>query len=317
MSRGVAVRRPGAGGGAAPTRREIRGGVPRALMIVLGLGAIDQSIVATALPRIVDATSAASATCPGWSPPMSWHSTATMPLYGKLSDQQGAASRCCYAAILIFLLGSALCGPAPDAWSSSSLFRAVQGSVPAGCCRSPRSSSAISCRRPERGRQRGRSAAVVRRLQHDRPGARRPDHRPLVLALDLLRQPAGSGRSALAVASPRALPSRTRAASAADRLCSARLLLTDRHHGLPAGPDPGRVALALVVARDPRHRRRHGAASCLVLFVRACPARAGTGAAAACLFGNRLFARRLRGPGADLHGPAAAPACSSRCSSRW
>ncbi|WP_164107587.1 MFS transporter, partial [Serratia marcescens] len=58
------------------------------LMIVLGLAAIDQSIVATALPRIVGDL--------GGVTHLSWvvtayvlASTSTMPLYGKLSDQYG------------------------------------------------------------------------------------------------------------------------------------------------------------------------------------------------------------------------------------
>jgi MFS family permease len=63
--------------------REIRS-VYLALMAVLGLGALDQSIVATALPRIVGDL--------GGMAHLSWvvtayvlASTATMPLYGKLA----------------------------------------------------------------------------------------------------------------------------------------------------------------------------------------------------------------------------------------
>jgi EmrB/QacA subfamily drug resistance transporter len=106
-----------------PTRREIRA-VFVSLMIVLGLGAIDQSIVATALPRIVGEL--------GGITHLSWvvtayvlSSTASMPLYGKLSDQYGRKP-VLYAAILIFLLGSALSGAAQSLLQLI-MFRAIQG----------------------------------------------------------------------------------------------------------------------------------------------------------------------------------------------
>jgi EmrB/QacA subfamily drug resistance transporter len=106
-----------------PTEREIRA-VFLGLMIVLGLAAIDQSIVATALPRIVGDLGGVSH--------LSWvvtayvlTSTSTMPIYGKLSDQYGRKP-VLYAAILIFLLGSALSGAAQSLFQLI-LFRAVQG----------------------------------------------------------------------------------------------------------------------------------------------------------------------------------------------
>ena len=106
-----------------PSRREIRV-VFLGLMIVLGLGALDQSIVAPALPRIVDEF--------GGLAHLSWvvtayvlGATATMPLYGRLSDQYGRKP-VLYTAILIFLLGSALSGAAQSLWELI-LFRAVQG----------------------------------------------------------------------------------------------------------------------------------------------------------------------------------------------
>jgi EmrB/QacA subfamily drug resistance transporter len=106
-----------------PTGREIRA-VFFGLMIVLALAAIDQSIVATALPRIVGEL--------GGIAHLSWivtayvlASTATMPLYGRLSDQYGRKP-VLYAAILIFLLGSALSGAAQSLLQLI-LFRAVQG----------------------------------------------------------------------------------------------------------------------------------------------------------------------------------------------
>ena len=109
---------------AAPvTEREIRA-VYFALMAVLGLGALDQSIVATALPRIVGDL--------GGMAHLSWvvtayvlASTATMPLYGKLADQYGRRPMI-FTALATFLIGSVLCGLARD-MTELIVFRAIQG----------------------------------------------------------------------------------------------------------------------------------------------------------------------------------------------
>lgn len=108
---------------AASRRREIRR-VYAGLMITLALSALDQSIVATALPRIVGDL--------GGVTHLSWvvtayvlTTTATMPLYGKLSDQYGRKPMV-YAAILIFLAGSALCGLA-QSMTELIVYRAIQG----------------------------------------------------------------------------------------------------------------------------------------------------------------------------------------------
>ena len=109
---------------AAPvTEREIRA-VYFALMAVLGLGALDQSIVATALPRIVGDL--------GGMAHLSWvvtayvlASTATMPLYGKLADQYGRRPMI-FIALATFLAGSVLCGLARD-MTELIVFRAIQG----------------------------------------------------------------------------------------------------------------------------------------------------------------------------------------------
>lgn len=107
----------------AVTEREIRA-VYLAMMAVLGLSALDQSIVATALPRIVADL--------GGMAHLSWvvtayvlASTATMPLYGKLADQYGRRPMI-FAAMGAFLLGSALCGLSQD-MTQLIVFRAVQG----------------------------------------------------------------------------------------------------------------------------------------------------------------------------------------------
>ncbi|TWI69694.1 EmrB/QacA subfamily drug resistance transporter [Pseudoduganella lurida] len=105
------------------TDREIRA-VYLALMAVLGLGALDQSIVATALPRIVGDL--------GGMAHLSWvvtayvlTSTATMPLYGKLADQYGRRPMI-FVALIAFLVGSVLCGVAQDMLQLI-VFRAIQG----------------------------------------------------------------------------------------------------------------------------------------------------------------------------------------------
>jgi EmrB/QacA subfamily drug resistance transporter len=109
---------------AAPvTDQEIRA-VYFALMTMLGLGALEQSIVATALPRIVADL--------GGMAHLSWvvtafvlASTAAMPLYGKLADQYGRRPMI-FTALITFLAGSVLCGLAQD-MTQLIVFRAVQG----------------------------------------------------------------------------------------------------------------------------------------------------------------------------------------------
>jgi EmrB/QacA subfamily drug resistance transporter len=95
-----------------------------AIMLATLLAALDQTIVATALPRIV-------ADLHGFSS-LSWvvtayllTSTVTVPLYGKLSDLYGRR-RLFVFAISIFLLGSALCGTS-QSMGELIAFRALQG----------------------------------------------------------------------------------------------------------------------------------------------------------------------------------------------
>jgi len=94
------------------------------LMIVMLLAALDQTIVATALPTIVGDL--------GGLGHLSWVVTAYLlaqtvitPLYGKLGDQYGR-KRVLQAAIVVFLIGSALCGLA-QSMTELIVFRAVQG----------------------------------------------------------------------------------------------------------------------------------------------------------------------------------------------
>src|SRR2546421_10212389 len=94
------------------------------LMVTLALAALDQTIVATALPRIVGDL--------GGITQYSWvftaymlTSTVTVPLYGKLGDAYGRKNLFLFA-IVVFLLGSALCGAA-QSMTQLALLRAIQG----------------------------------------------------------------------------------------------------------------------------------------------------------------------------------------------
>ena len=95
-----------------------------ALMLVLLLASLDQTIVSTALPTIVGEL--------GGIEHLSWvvtsyllASTVVGPLYGKLGDLYGRRI-VLQVAIVIFLVGSALCGLAQD-MGQLIAFRAIQG----------------------------------------------------------------------------------------------------------------------------------------------------------------------------------------------
>jgi EmrB/QacA subfamily drug resistance transporter len=95
-----------------------------ALLLGMLLAALDQTIVSTALPTIVSDL--------GGLDHLSWvvtayllAATAATPLWGKLGDQYGR-KRLFQTAIVIFLIGSALCGAAQD-MAQLIAFRAVQG----------------------------------------------------------------------------------------------------------------------------------------------------------------------------------------------
>ncbi|WP_225448312.1 MFS transporter [Streptacidiphilus sp. P02-A3a] len=120
--------RPRAGGPAGPARAELSKRQTRlvfaGLMMALLLAALDQTIVATALPRIVGDLDGLEH--------MSWvvtayllASTVVLPVYGKLGDLWGRKWVFQFA-IVVFLVGSALSG-----WAHSMneliAFRALQG----------------------------------------------------------------------------------------------------------------------------------------------------------------------------------------------
>ncbi|WP_137989529.1 MDR family MFS transporter [Streptomyces vilmorinianum] len=121
------VRTPDVGGGPAPGE----GHSHRTVMVAIGalllgmlLAALDQTIVSTALPTIVSEL--------GGMEHLSWvvtaymlASTAATPLWGKLGDQYGR-KKLFQAAIVIFLIGSALCGIAQN-MPQLIAFRGLQG----------------------------------------------------------------------------------------------------------------------------------------------------------------------------------------------
>jgi EmrB/QacA subfamily drug resistance transporter len=94
------------------------------LLLVMLLAALDSTIVATALPTIVKEL--------GGLDHISWVVTAYLlaqtivtPIYGKLGDLYGR-KRVLQSAIIIFLIGSALCGLS-QTMTHLILFRAIQG----------------------------------------------------------------------------------------------------------------------------------------------------------------------------------------------
>lgn len=109
--------------GRSAAGRELRM-VFAALMMVLILGSLDQSIVNTALPRMTSEL--------GGMAHISWvvmafllATTVSTPIYGKLSDMYGRR-RLLIVSISIFLLASTLCGVA-QTMPQLILFRGLQG----------------------------------------------------------------------------------------------------------------------------------------------------------------------------------------------
>jgi EmrB/QacA subfamily drug resistance transporter len=114
---------PGEDAAPKPTRREIVL-VFAGLMMAMAMAALDQNIVSTALPRIVGELGGLSQ--------LSWTvtvfmlaSTATTPLYGKLSDMYGRKPLF-MVSIGTFLIGSILCGMA-ESMTQLIIFRGIQG----------------------------------------------------------------------------------------------------------------------------------------------------------------------------------------------
>ncbi|MGW4163015.1 DHA2 family efflux MFS transporter permease subunit [Streptomyces sp. NPDC004788] len=125
------VRAPQPAGGPVPGAAPGEGRSHRTVLVAIGalllgmlLAALDQTIVSTALPTIVSEL--------GGMEHLSWvvtaymlASTAATPLWGKLGDQYGR-KKLFQGAIVLFLIGSALCGIAQN-MPQLIAFRAVQG----------------------------------------------------------------------------------------------------------------------------------------------------------------------------------------------
>ena len=102
------------------TKFEILG----AILLALFLGALDQTIVGTALPRIV--TDLRGNELYTWVVTIYLlTSTITVPFYGKLSDLYGRRPMLMIG-IVLFLVGSALSGLSQEMWQLI-LFRGIQG----------------------------------------------------------------------------------------------------------------------------------------------------------------------------------------------
>ena len=121
-------------------------------MLALLLASLDQTIVATALPRIVSDL--------GGLTNYSWVFTGyvlamavTVPLYGKLGDIYGRR-QLYLVAIPVFLLGSALCGLAQNMWELVA-FRVVQGLGAGGLFALAQATIAVIVPPRERGRYQG------------------------------------------------------------------------------------------------------------------------------------------------------------------
>jgi EmrB/QacA subfamily drug resistance transporter len=127
------------------------------LILALVLAALDQNIVATALPRIVSDL--------GGLAHLSWvvtaflvASTMTTPLYGKLSDIYGRRPAF-FSSIAIFLAGSVLCGLA-GSMTQLIVFRALQGLGAGGLIVLSQTVVADLVSPRDRGRYQGLFAAV-------------------------------------------------------------------------------------------------------------------------------------------------------------
>jgi len=140
----------------ALTHAEVRT-VVIGLMLTMFLGALDQTIVATALPTMGRAFHDVEN--------LSWVVTAYLltattstPLYGKLSDIYGRRA-VMLTGIIIFILGSIACALAPNMWSLV-LGRAVQGLGGGGLMSLAQTIIADIVTPRERGRYQGYIGAV-------------------------------------------------------------------------------------------------------------------------------------------------------------
>jgi EmrB/QacA subfamily drug resistance transporter len=121
-NRAVAKAAPAPAG--ADLSKRAKQGIIVAIMLALFLGALDQTIVGTALPKIITDLSGANL--------YTWvvtiyllASTVTVPIYGKLSDMYGRKPLL-LAGVGLFLLGSVLAGLSQNI-EQLIIFRGIQG----------------------------------------------------------------------------------------------------------------------------------------------------------------------------------------------
>ncbi|MFB6108687.1 MAG: MDR family MFS transporter [Haloplanus sp.] len=95
------------------------------IMISVLMGALDQTIVSTALPDILSSLGAGTDKITWIVSSYMITMAATMPVYGRLSDMYGRKSLFEFS-IIVFWVGSGLCGVAQTV-TQLALFRAIQG----------------------------------------------------------------------------------------------------------------------------------------------------------------------------------------------
>ena len=163
------------------------------LMMGMFLAALDQTIVSTALPTIVGDFHRSDL--------LSWvitsyllASTATTPLWGKAGDLYGR-KRVFQLAIVIFLIGSALCGASQNMYELIA-FRGLQGVGGGGLISLVFAIIGDVIPPRERGRYQGYFGGVFGISSVLGPLARRLLRRQPELALHLLHQPAARHRRA-------------------------------------------------------------------------------------------------------------------------
>ena len=279
-------------------------------MLVLLLASLDQTIVSTALPTIVGDL--------GGIEHLSWVVTAyLLGHHGRRRRSTAssatctAASSCCRSAIVIFLLGSALCGAGAGHGAADRLPRAAgprRRRADGDHDGDGRRHHPAARSRPLPGPLRRR----LRRLDGHRAAARRLLRRAPLVALDLLRQHARSAppRSPSSPSSFKAPPTRRaarRSTTPARRCWPRRSRRSSSSRASAARPRLGLAAIILALMVD----RRVGVAVAFVVVER----RAAEPILPLRLFRNRVFAvasahRLHRRPRAVRlgHLPAALPA---------
>lgn len=115
------------------------------LLLGMLLAALDQTIVGTAMPRVIAELQGLEHYAWVFTAYM-LTSTVTVPLYGKLSDLYGRRTFFLFG-MIVFLIGSALSGMA-QSMTQLIFFRALQGIGAVHSSRSPSRSSATSSHRP-------------------------------------------------------------------------------------------------------------------------------------------------------------------------